>query len=144
MAKFIAKHLYNVFIYETYYELLIIVYLNIWLCTNVYIIDFGNTSKTYYSCLSLNCSPMINYILLQLTLNINQYYYYQYFYLLLVCPDFLKYQQDIQQTRLDVVVTIFKISMYKVVIFCSSFLIITKSNNSRGTNDIVWRKQTYS
>ena len=26
----------------------------------VYIIDFGNTSKTYYSCLSLNCSPMIN------------------------------------------------------------------------------------
>ena len=29
----------------------------------VYIIDFGNTSKTYYSCLSLNCSPMINFML---------------------------------------------------------------------------------
>ena len=28
----------------------------------VYIIDFGNTGKTYYSCRSLNCSPMINYI----------------------------------------------------------------------------------
>ena len=27
----------------------------------VYIIDFGNTSKTYYSCLSLNCSSMINF-----------------------------------------------------------------------------------
>jgi hypothetical protein len=26
----------------------------------VYVIDFGNTSTTYYSCLSLNCSPMIN------------------------------------------------------------------------------------
>ena len=27
----------------------------------VFLIDFGNTSKTYYSCLSLNCSPMINF-----------------------------------------------------------------------------------
>ena len=28
----------------------------------VYIIDFGNTSKSYNSCPSLNCSPMINCI----------------------------------------------------------------------------------
>ena len=32
VAKFIANSLYNVFIYETYHEWLIIVYLNAWLC----------------------------------------------------------------------------------------------------------------
>ena len=39
LAKFIANNLYNVFIYEPYYEWLIIMYVF------VYIIDFGNTSK---------------------------------------------------------------------------------------------------
>ena len=32
----------------------------IWMYYFVYIIDFGKISTTYYSCLSLNCSPMIN------------------------------------------------------------------------------------
>jgi len=50
----LPKKLYNVFIYEPYYEWLIIMYVF------VYIIDFGNTSKTYHSGPSLNSSPMIN------------------------------------------------------------------------------------